>query len=804
MRDSARIVIIGGGAIGCSIAYHLAQAGEKDVVLLEKSGLTHGATWHAAGLVGQLRSNRNLTKMMQYSTDLYSRLSGETEVETDWKQVGSLRLASTEQRWLEIQRAHGQARAFGLDIELISASEAKHRFPLIEENGVIGAAFIAKDGHIDPSGLTQAYARGARNGGVEIIEGVLVEDLIVENGRVSQVVTNQGTIKCESVVNAAGLWARRVAKMAGLSIPAGVVQHQYMVTEKGLPVDSTTPTLRDPDNNYYAKPEVGGLAIGGWEPRPAVVHEKDLPFDFGQELFGSNFDQFESIAVAATDRLPILNETGIQNLINGPIPISADGEPIMGPVPGLPNVFLACGFTSGIAASGGAGLCMANWIINGDPGMDLWAFDVRRFGPHHATDKFMNERAQEAYSKYYAIHYPGDEMETARDVRRSPLHRALQTQGAVDGTRFGWERPNWFAPAGTRPYDTPTFERANWFDHVGHEHQAVRERVALIDQTSFSKFEMTGPDALKSLQWIAAADIDKPVGSAIYTQLLNHNGGIEADLTIMRTGEKSFYIVTGSAFGIRDFDWINSNLPDGADISLRNVTSSRAVINLCGPFSRKVLEKVCDEDVSNGAFPYMQCRDLTIGYASVLAIRLTYVGELGWELHLPMEYALHVYEVLHEAGREFDILNVGYRAIDTLRMEKRYLYWSRDISPDYTPLEAGLGFCVALGKKDFLGAKALEKQKAEGIKQKLCCFLLDGTVTVHGGEAIVSNDKVIGITTSGNYGHTVGKNIVLGYLSIEDAAKDNFQIECFGNRIEVKQITGAPYDPERTKVLNKI
>lgn len=797
----ARIVIIGGGAIGTSIAYHLAKAGESSVAILEKSGLTHGATWHAAGLVGQLRSKRNLTRMMQYSAELYGKLTDETEVATDWKPVGSLRIASSDERWLEIKRAHGQAKAFGLEMALVGPSEAKNIFPYMTETDVVGAAFIPADGHIDPSGLTQALAKGARKGGVKIHEGVTVEGFNIEDGRISQVITDHGTINCEIVVNAAGLWARQIARMAGITLPAGVVEHQYLVTEKGLDLDPKTPTVRDPDNNFYLKPDVGGFAIGGWDKLPRAISDPGLPVNFGRELFASNFDQFEEIILPAADRVPILNELGVQTLINGPIPISPDGEPIMGQAPSISNLFMACGFTSGIAASGGAGWCMANWILEGDPGMDLWAFDLRRFGPHHGNIHVLNERAQESYSKYYEMHWPNEEMETVRGARRSPLYETLKSKGAVHGSKFGWERPNWFAPEGTAARDEPTFGRANWFEHVGNEHRAVRDGVALFDQSSFSKFEVRGSGATEFLNHLAVANIDRAPGSAIYTQLCNERGGIEADLTIMRIADDHFYIVTGSGFGIRDGQWIRSHLPDDGSVTMRDITSAKAVINIQGPKSREVLARVTEGDISNDAFPYMTCRNIQIGYATGLAVRITYVGELGWELHVPTEFAAHVYERLSNAGQEFGIVDAGYRAIDCLRMEKRYLYWGADISPDYSPLQAGLGFCIDWNKGDFIGRGALLREKEDASKDLLRCYLLDEDVPVYGGETMILDGKVIGITTSGNFGHSIGKNIVFGYLSRELAKLPIIEIECFGRMIKATLSTKPPYDPSRENLL---
>ncbi len=806
MKDSADIVIIGGGAIGCSIAYHLAQLGQRDVLLLEQAGLTQGSTWHAAGLVGQLRGKRNLTRMLQYSVELYGRLEEETGA-TDWKPVGSLRLASSEERWREIRATATTARSFGFELHLVSAEEARKLFPPIDTAGVVGAAYIPSDGHIDPSGLTQALAKGARARGVAIHEGVRVTDLVVEDRRVTQVVTDHGTIRAEVVVNAAGIWARELGALAGVAIPAAAVAHQYMVTEKLADLPAGLPTLRDPDHNFYLKPEVGGFAIGGWEDGAPPFGQDGVPPGFTRELLESSFERFEPIALAAAERIPALNQVGLRDLIAGPIPVSADGEPIMGLAPGLHNFFVACGFTAGIAACGGAGRALAQWIVEGDPGMDLWAFDIRRFGPHHTGTRYLHERAVESYGRYYKIHWPGEEMRSGRGARRSPLYGTLKDQGAVFGSKFGWERPNWFAPAGVEAQDRPSFERPNWFEQVGHEHRAVRERVALIDVSSFSKFEVSGPGAFRFLQGLAANDLDRPPGAVVYTQLCNEGGGIEADLTITRLEEDRFYIVTGSGFGVRDGGWIQGHMPNDGSVTFREVTPAHAVINLCGPDSRAVLEKVAEGsgapggDVGNAAFPFMTAREMRIGYAPVLALRLTYVGELGYELHVPSDTAAHLYETLWAAGAEFGIANAGYRAIDSLRMEKRYLYWGADITPDYSPYEAGLGFCVKLGKGAFLGRAALARIEADGVRRKLCVFTLDRPVPVHGGEAILRAGAVLGVTTSGNHGHTLGQSIVFGYLPIEAAGYQDYEIEAFCERVPARRHDRPLYDPERTRIL---
>ena len=801
MIDAAEIVVIGGGAIGCSIAYHLAKLGKRDVVVLEKSGLTHGATWHAAGLIGQLRGKRNLTRMLQYSVELYGRLEVETGQATDWKPVGSLRLASSEERWREIRRTATTARSFGFDLHLLSAAEAKERFPLMTTEGVVGAAFIPGDGYIDPSSLTQALAKGARADGVRFLEGVSVTGFVQKDRRVVTVETDQGTIRAETVVNAAGMWAREIGALAGVAVPAAAVEHQYLVTEKVVDAPVDLPTLRDPDRLFYLKPEVGGIAVGGWEENTIPFGADDIPAGFGRELLASNFDRFEEIALKAAERIPVLGEVGVRNLINGPIPVSPDGEPIMGLAPELDNFYVAAGFTSGIAACGGAGKAMAEWIVEGEPGLDLWAFDIRRFGRHHLGRRHLHERAVESYGRYYAIHWPGEEMHSARGARRSPLYPLLKAHGAVFGSKFGWERPNWFAPMGSAATGKPSFSRPNWFEAVGQEHQAVRENVALIDVSSFAKFEVAGPGAFAFMQRLAANDLDKPQGTVIYTQLCNERGGIEADLTITRLREDRFYIVTGTGFAVRDRDWIERHMPRDGTVALTDLTSARAVINLCGPHARDVLSTVTEGPVDNDAFPFMQARELRIGYAPVLALRVSYLGELGWELHIPTEYAAYVYEFLRHAGEAFGIADVGYRAIESLRLEKRYLYWGADITPDYTPFEAGLGFCVALGKGDFIGAEALAGAKRTGVQRKMCCFTLDGQVPVFGGEAILRGGRVLGMTTSGGYGYSIGRSIVLGYLPVEEAGHDDYEIEAFCDVFPAERHGRPLYDPGRKRLL---
>ena len=797
----ADIVIIGGGAIGCSVAYHLGRAGAKNVLLLEKSQLTHGCTWHAAGLVGQLRGKRNLTRLMQNSVAVFNRLEKEAEAVIEWKKVGSLRLASSPERLSEIRRSMTQAKSFGVECHDMTADEAQKLFPYIDRKGVEGAAFIPGDGYIDPYALTQAYAKAARGFGVTIREGVTVEDIAVEGRRAVGVVTNHGNIGCDVLVNCAGLWAKRVGEMAGLALAAGVVEHQYFLTEKALDLPRDLTTLRDPDNNFYLKPDTGAFAIGGWEEGTKGCWRGKPPLDFGRELFPPNLDRLELFALPAASRLPVLNEIGVQQIINGPIPVSADGEPIMGLAPERDNIFVACGFTAGIAASGGAGEAMANWIMHGDPGMDLWAFDARRFGALHAQGRYLEARAIEAYASYYKIHWPGEEPHTARDLRRSPLHQRLFAANAVFGSKFGWERVNWFAVDEQATDDVPSFEgKPNWFDAVREECAAIRERVALIDQTSFAKFEVTGKGAHIALDRIAANKVPDRPGSAVYTQLCNERGGIEADLTLVHVEEGRFLVVTGSGFGVRDGHWIARHLPADGSVAMREVTGTYAVINLCGPHARDVLAATSDDDVSNDALPFLGARQVDVGNAQALAVRIGYVGELGYELYVPQEFAVHVYDTLWAAGVRYGIANAGYRAIESCRLEKGYLYWSSDIGPDNDPFAAGLGFCIALDKDAFIGRDALAAVRGAKAERRLSTLSMDGFVPLHGGEPVRVDGRIVATTTSCGFGHTLGRTIAYAYLPAQAPIGQTYSVEAFGKLYEAVSGPRCLYDPQMQRI----
>lgn len=812
LPSRARIVIIGGGILGCSIAYHLTKMGETDVVLVEQHKLTDGATWHAAGLVGQLRSSRNVTRMLEHSVEMYDGLEAETGQAVDWHQVGSLRLACSPDRVLELRRLTTMAKSFGLPMEIVSAAEAQTMFPLMSTEDVVAAAFLPTDGYIDPASVTQAIAKGARMRNARIIEDTRVSSITVDGRRITKVaVEREGVshdIECEIVVNAAGMWGLEVGRMAGARVPAIAVEHQYIltgpITEMPAAEIRAMPTLRDPDHLVYYKPDGQGLLVGGYEPNTQPFGETGIPVPFQRQLIDPNLDRFEQLAVLAAKRTPMIERAGIRTVVNGPIPYSADADFVMGKAPELDNFFVATGFLYGIAAGGGAGKMMAEWILEGRPSLDLWPLDVRRFAFHHTTRQFMFPRAVELYGHHYKLSAPGSEHETSRGIRRSPLHDKLAAARAVFGSRGGWERPNWFAPDGVEAVDRPSFAKPNWFDHVGAEHAAVRERVALVDQTSFAKFEITGPGALAAVQRLSVANMNKSIGTVTYTQLCNERGGIECDLTLSRTAEDSWYVVTGSAFGAHDMGWIRANSPSDGSVIVRDLTSARAVINICGPSSRDVLQAVCEDDVSNAAFRYGRAREITVGSAPVWAMRIGYTGELGWELHIPTEYAAHVYELLHAAGQAHGVADVGYRAIDRLRMEKGYVYWSTDVTPDVTPWEAGLGWRVDLDKGDFIGRDALVAQQSTGIERALCTFTLEAMAYPVGGEAIIANgaggSEVVGFTTSANFGHTIGKPIAYGYLPADLATRTDFVIEVYGEPIPATRHSGALYDPTNVRL----
>jgi 4-methylaminobutanoate oxidase (formaldehyde-forming) len=804
-------VVIGGGIVGCSTAYHLGKLGWTDTVLLERRKLTSGTTFHAAGLVGQLRTSANITQLLGYSVDLYRRLEQETGLQTGWKMNGGLRLACTAERWTEVKRQATTAHSFGLEMHLLTPQEAQDLWPLMTIDDLLGAAFLPTDGQANPSDITQSLARGARMAGVRIFEDTPVTRIIVEEGRIRGVETPQGRIDCEKVVICAGQWTRTLAATVGVNVPLVSVEHQYMVTERIAGVTPNLPTLRDPDRLTYWKEEVGGLVWGGYEPNPVPWAVKGIPEGFHFELLTSDFDHFGQFMDLAIGRVPALETAGIKQLINGPESFTPDGNFILGEAPEQRNLFIGAGFNAfGIASGGGAGMALAEWVAKGAAPFDLWPVDIRRFGKVHQSTDWVRERTLEAYGKHYTIAWPSEEHRSARPTRRSPLYAHLKAAGACFGEKLGWERPNWFADlaAGEVAQDRYSYQRPGWWDAVRREHQAARKAAVLIDQTSFAKFTLKGPDAASALNWIAAGNVDRAVGSLTYTQMLNNKGGIEADVTVARVARDEFYIVTGTGFATHDFDWISRNIPAGARAELVDVTSGSAVLSLMGPEARDILARVCPDDLTNAGFPFGTARRISVASCPVLALRVTYVGELGWELHMPTDVAVTVYEALMVAGAGLGLVNAGYRAIETLRLEKGYRAWGSDIGPDHTPVEAGLAWaCKMKSGVPFLGRDAVAAQLEGGVKKRLAGFTVDSPdVILLGRETIYRDGVRVGWLSSGGFGHTLGKPIGYGYVReaggvAEDWMKTGrYELEVASERVPCKIHVTALYDPLNARI----
>ncbi|MFC5760176.1 GcvT family protein [Rhizobium sp. GCM10022189] len=810
LPKTAKAVVIGGGIIGCSTAYHLAKLGWTDTVLLERKKLTSGTTFHAAGLVGQLRTSANITQLLGYSVDLYKKLEAETGLGTGWKMNGGLRLACNEERWTEVKRQATTAQSFGLEMHLLNPQEAFDLWPLMTTDDLVGAAYLPTDGQANPSDITQALAKGARMAGVSIFEDTEVLDLELDRGRIRAVLTAQGRIECERVVVCAGQWTRSFAARFGVNVPLVSVEHQYIITESfGVP--SNLPTLRDPDRLTYYKEEVGGMVMGGYEPDPIAWALDGIPEGFHYTLLDSNFDHFEQIMEQALGRVPALQNAGIKQLLNGPESFTPDGNFILGEAPELKNFFVGAGFNAfGIASAGGAGMALAEWVTKGEPPYDLWPVDIRRFGRPHFDPDWVRTRTLEAYGKHYTLAFPFEEYSSGRPCRKSPLYDRLKAQGACFGEKLGWERPNWFADlfANEEPKDIYTYGRQNWFTAVGREHKAVREAAVIFDQTSFAKFALKGRDAEAALSWIAANDVAKPVGSLIYTQMLNDKGGIECDVTCARIAENEYYIVTGTGFATHDFDWISRNIPDGLHAELVDVTSAYTVLSLMGPNSRAILEKVTTGDVSNAAFPFGRVKTIGIAGCPVRALRITYVGELGYELHVPIEYATTVYDALMAADGQFGLVNAGYRAIESCRLEKGYRAWGSDIGPDHTPVEAGLGWAVKTRRNTpFKGREAIERQLEGGVKKMLACFVPDDPdIVLLGRETIYRDGARVGWLSSGGFGYTIGKPIGYGYVRNSNGVTEDFvlsgtyELDVARERVPCKVSLKPLYDPEMKRV----
>ncbi|MCP3019890.1 GcvT family protein [Cupriavidus basilensis] len=818
--EHARVVIIGGGIIGCSVAYHLTKMGWNDVVLLEQGQLSCGTTWHAAGLVGQLRAQESMTKLIRYSTRLYSELEAETGLGTGWKQCGSLSVARTAERMTQLKRTAAVARAYGVDCQVISAREAGELWPVMRTDDLQGAVWLPGDGKANPTDLTQALARGARTRGALIVQDTKVTAIHTRDGRASGVSWQDkdgasGTIGAEIVVNCAGQWARQVGQLCGVTVPLHSAEHYYIVTERIAGVLPDLPVMRDPDGFIYFKEEVGGLVMGGFEPNAKPWGMQGIPEPFEFQLLPDDWDQFEILMHNALQRVPALETAQVKQFYNGPESFTPDNNFILGEAPELRNFYVGAGFNSmGIASAGGAGMALAEWIVAGEPTMDLWPVDIRRFAGFNGNQSWLHDRVKETLGLHYAMPWPNRELDTARPFRRSPLYAHLRDAHANFGSKMGWERPNFFAPAGETPGIAYSFGQQNWLPWSGAEHRACREGVALFDMSSFSKYIVKGADAEAVLQQLMSNDVAVPAGQTVYTAMLNERGTYESDLTVTRLAHDQYLLVTGSAQTTRDFNYIERLIPADQRCAIVDVTGQYSVLAVMGPRSRALLRSVSRADFSNEAFPFGSSREIDLGYATVRATRLTYVGELGWELYVPVEFAVGVYETLQAAGKPLGLANAGYYAIESLRIEKGYRAWSRELTTDINPFEAGLSFACKLDKPiPFRGREALLRLRAAGgaaqVKRRVAVVTLDGAsqAMLWGGEAVLRTGpdggvRPAGFVTSAAFGHTLGCPVGMALLQRDDGAANaawiaegTYHVDLAGELLPATVHLRAPYDP---------
>jgi 4-methylaminobutanoate oxidase (formaldehyde-forming) len=811
LKNQAQVVIIGGGIFGTSVAYHLAMAGCNDVVLVEKGELTSGTTFHSVGLVSQFRTSPALMKVMNYTINLYNELAqGEGGDSLGWHMVGSLRLASSEDRLKALQREVSRANAIGLSADIISPQKVVQMSPFLSSDSLYGAVYVPDDGHIDPNGITYEFARQAKKMGVKIYTNVRVTDIeLSPAGEITKVVTEHGDIKTECVVNAAGQWAPRIGEMVGIHIPIVSMMNQYLTTKPiaGHELPTDTPVIRDPDKLFYCREDVGAFLVGGFETDPKPWSVGGVSWDFTQQLLPGEWELFESIMQGAMERIPILNEAEALELINGPDAFTPDGYYALGPVPGLRGFYIAAGGSdNGIAGGGGVGKLMAEWILEGETSIDTHEMNVRRFGTHLVDKTFLVEQCREVIRYYYHLRYPNDENEWGRPLRTSPLFDRLKGLGAVFGLKNGWERANYFDTG--RPWRQAGADQKNWgwnrppyFNQVGREVKAAREQAALFDMTSFGKIRVRGAGALDLLKKLAANDIDKPVGSLTYTQFLNPKGGIESDVTVSRLEDEDFRIISGTSFVSNDIGWIRIHMPNDCAVEVEDETERLGCLGLWGPKSRRVLEAVSGSNLSNGVFPYMTAKFIEVNGVSIWTQRISYAGELGWELYIQPENIVQIWDALMDAGKEFDIQPAGYKALDSLRIEKGYLYWSGDITPEDNPLEAGLGRFVNFYKSDFIGKPALLKIQEKGLKNRLMALTMNAGGNLYGGESVLINGRVIGRIRSANFGYTIGKDIGLVYLPLHLAeVGTELKVEVLGEEVNARVEKTPLVDPNGDKL----
>jgi 4-methylaminobutanoate oxidase (formaldehyde-forming) len=813
LPSRADVVIIGGGIAGCSIAYHLTKIGITDVVLLERQQLTSGTTWHAAGLVGQLRATRNMTELAKYTTELIAGLEAETGQATGFKQNGSISVATNPARMEELMRGASMGKNFGLEVEILSSGDVKERYPLIETGDVVGGVFLPRDGQTNPIDTTQAFARFARTKGARVFENTGVTDILVEQGRAVGVVTAEGEIRADTVVLCGGMWSRDLAAKVGVNIPLHAAEHFYVVTEPIDALPGNLPVLRAPDECAYYKEDAGKILLGAFEPAAKPWGMAGIPENFAFETLPEDFDHFEPVLERALARMPLLADTGIQLFFNGPESFTPDDRYMIGEVPELKDLFVACGFNSiGIQSSGGVGRVVSEWIRDRHPPMDLSDVDVRRMMPFQSNRRYLHDRTIEGLGLLYAMHWPHYQYKSARGVRRTPLHDRLVAENACMGETAGWERPMWYAPPGVEPAYEYAYGRQNWFDACEHECLGVRDAVGLFDQASFPKFLVQGRDACAVLNRIAANNVDVAAGRIVYTQWLNERGGIEADLTITRLTETEFMVVTAGGAQTRDLAWLKRHIPDDAHAFVTDVTSGLPMIGLMGPNSRALLAAVSDADFSTAAFPFGANREIEIGYAKLRASRITYVGEMGWELYVPAEFMAGVYDRIVEAGADHGLVHAGYHAMNACRMEKGYRHWGHDIADEDSPLAAGLGFAVAWDKPGgFIGREALLRERERGTpaRRLVQIMLADDSAEapmMYHEEPITRDGQIVGATTSGAWGHRLDKSLAMGYVTCPDGVtKDwldagDWQIEIAWRQYPAKVQLSPWYDPKMERI----
>ncbi len=785
------------------MAYHLVHRGVKDVLVLEQNQLTGGTTWHAAGLVSQLKSTYSLTALATYTCDLIARLEEETGQATGYRRTGSISVASDPERWEEILRGMSMARTVGVEMHQISLDEARQMWPLLNTEDLVGAVFIPGDGHTSPVDTTMALAKGAREGGASIIEGVAVTSVTTRDGRVTGVKSEQGPVETENVVLACGIWTRQLAATAGVNVPLQACEHFYVVTEPLEGLSPDTPVLRDPTNYTYFKEETGKIMAGFFEPRGKIWNLEGIPRDFSFGTLAEDWDHVGPVFERSIHRVPAIGSAGIQLFFNGPEAFTPDGVYYLGEAPEVAGCYVAAGFNSvGIQSGGGVGWVLADWIVDGRPPRDLWPVDIRRALPFQADPGYLDQRIRESLGLLYAMHWPHRQYESARDIRKSPFHQRLDEARAVFGTMSGWERPNWFAGEDQERKYEYSFGRQNWFDNAGKECQAVREAVGLFDQTSFVKFEVSGPEAAKALNWISGNDVAGEVGRVVYTQWLNDRGGIEQDLTVTRLAEDRFMVVSGSGAPIRDATHLRRALRD-KDAVFSDITEEVTMLGVMGPNSRTLLSDLTETDLSNEAFPFGSAKHIEVAGHPVLALRVTYVGELGWELYVPWDEAGSVFDALVDKGSTHGLSHAGYHAMNSLRLEAGYRHWGHDISDEDTPLEAGLGFAVAWDKPGgFIGREALLAKREGPIRRRLVQFRLEHPeLMLYHDEPIYRDGTLVGRTMSGAWSYTENRCLAMGYVSHQDGVdrahvdSGTFEIEVAGERVPATASLRPFYDP---------